>query len=137
MQWADAIKPPSNRMLRQFAGLWILFFLALAGLRWYRGHVDHWTIALAVVAVVVGTAGLIVPALIRPIYTGWMIAAFPIGWTISRVVLGVVFYGVLSPLGWLFRARGRDALRLRRTAVTSYWLDKAQPEAASQYFRQS
>lgn len=137
MQWTDVTRAPSQKMLRQFAGLWLVFFLGLAGLRWFRGYPDQWAIVLAAVAVGVGLAGLSVPALIRPIYTGWMVAVFPIGWTVSRVVLGGIFFVVLTPLAWAFRLTGRDVLRLRRHPRQTYWLPRRQPGGPSDYFRQS
>jgi hypothetical protein len=137
MQWSEVVKRPPERMLRQFAGLWLVFFLGLAALRWFRGAPDQWAVGLAVLAVVVGGAGLVAPALIRPIYTGWMIAAFPIGWTISRVILGTIFFGVITPIAAAFRLSGRDALRRRRHQRRSYWLDKRQPTGSADYFRQS
>src|SRR5262245_17697081 len=129
MQWSDVIKPPSPKILRQFAGLFLIEFLVMAGLRWYRGHADAWAVGLATVAVVVGVTGLVAPAVIRPIYSGWMIAAFPIGWTVSRVVLGGMFFIVLTPVGWFFRLTGRDALRLRSQPRQSDWLPKQQPSS--------
>jgi hypothetical protein len=78
-----------------------------------------------------------VPALVRPIYVGWMIAAFPIGWTVSRVALALTFFGVVTPMGWIFRITGRDALMLRRRAVTSYWSPKTKAADAREYFRQT
>lgn len=137
MQWSDVIKPPSKKMLRDFAGLWLVFFLALAGWRWYRGHHDAWAVGLATMAVVVGGIGLAVPAFMRPIFTGWMIAAFPIGWTISRVALGIIFFLVVTPVAWVFRATGRDLLRLRRPAGATYWQPKPRPAKAADYLRQS
>jgi hypothetical protein len=137
MQWSDVVKRPSERMLRQFAGLWLVFFLGGAGLRWWRGRADGWAVGFAVLAVVIGVAGLIAPRLMRPIYTGWMIAAFPIGWTVSRVVLGGVFFLVLTPIGWAFRLAGRDLLQLKRHPGTTYWQAKRQPGGALEYFRQS
>jgi hypothetical protein len=136
MQWSDVVKPPPTRTLRQFAGLFLVVFLVLAAWRWWGGRPDGTAIVLAAAALLVGIPGLIVPSLVRPVFTGWMIAAFPIGWTISRVVLGVVFYGVVTPLAFVFRTAGRDVLRLRRRSPGSYWLAKRQPDSASDYFRQ-
>jgi hypothetical protein len=137
MQWTDVIKPPSARTLRQFAGLFLVCFLGLAAWRWFTGRQDNWTIGLAVMAVVVGCAGMAVPALVRPIYTGWMVAAFPIGWTVSRLVLGTIFYVVVTPIALLFRVMGRDALFLRRRPATTYWMTKAQSRSSAEYMRQS
>ena len=75
MRWADVVKPPSTRVLRQFAGLWLVFFLGIAASRWWHGQHGTWTIALAIVAVVVGLAGMAVPSVVRPIFTGWMTSA--------------------------------------------------------------
>jgi hypothetical protein len=136
MQWTDVIKPPSTKMLRQFAGLFLVVFLGLATWRWFHGQTGVWTNALAALAVIVGVTGLVFPALVKPIYTGWMIAAFPIGWTVSRIALALVFFVVLTPLAAVFRMMGRDLLRLRRQRADSYWVTKRQPGGTGDYFRQ-
>ena len=138
MQWSEVIKPPPEKMLRQFAGLFLVVFLGLAALRVWRGHADQWAAVLAVLALVVGVVGLIRPSAVRLIYTGWMIVAFPIGWTVSRVALAIVFYAVITPVALFFRVTGRDELRLRRgQGRASYWKPKPGPENVREYFRQS
>ena len=121
-------------MLRQFAGLWLVFFGGLAAVaclaradgqlgdrRWPSG-------------VVVGVAGLVEPAVVRPIYTGWMIAAFPIGWTVSQLMLCVVFYLVFTPVGLVFRLMGATRCGLRRRDVSV--LGQSRRAQAEDYFRQ-
>jgi hypothetical protein len=139
MQWSEVIKPPPEKMLRQFAGLFLVVFLGLAGWRvWRQGQADQWAVALAVLAVLVGVVGLVRPSAVRWVYTGWMIVAFPIGWTVSRVALAIVFYAVITPVALFFRVTGRDELRLRRgQGHASYWKPKPGPEDVREYFRQS
>jgi hypothetical protein len=138
MQWSDVIKAPSEKVLRQFAGLFLLFFLALGGRRAWHGQADGWAVGLAVLALGVGLLGLVRPSAVRFIYTGWMVVAFPIGWTVSRIALALVFYVVLAPVALVFRAVGRDELRLRRPdGRASYWRPKPSPESVREYFRQS
>jgi hypothetical protein len=137
MQWSEVVKAPSSRTLRQFAGLFLVVFVAMAATRWFRGHQDGWTIALGVTAIVVGLVGLAMPSAVRPLYTGWMIAAFPIGWVVSKVILAVVFFLVVTPIGLGFRMAGRDILRLRRQSQTTYWVPKTVRENSSDYLRQS
>jgi hypothetical protein len=137
MQWSDVVKPPSRKTLREFAGLFLVVFLALAAWRWFRGEHDAWAVGLAVVAVLVGGVGLIAPALMRPIFTGWMMAAFPIGWMVARLSLALTFFGVVTPTAWLLRVGGRDPLQLRRRARGTYWTGKTQPASKREYFRQS
>jgi hypothetical protein len=89
------------------------------------------------VAVAVGVLGMIRPGLFRPIFVGAMMATFPIGWLVSRVVLAGLFYGLFTPLGLLFRLRGRDVLERRRPNRDSYWVPKETPADVRAYFRQS
>ena len=136
MQWSDVTAPPSRKMLRQFAGLWLVVFGGLAAWRAWQGQADGWSLALAIGALVVGGIGLVRPMAIRFIFTGWMIAAFPIGWTISRAVLAATFYALFTPIAFIFRLMGRDALRLHRGDPQSYWLAQSRPRTPETYFRQ-
>jgi Saxitoxin biosynthesis operon protein SxtJ len=126
---------PSDRMLRQFAGLWIVFFGAIA-FRQFQHNRPTVAAVVAVLAVTVGPMGLFLPRWIRPIFVGWMTAAYPIGWVVSRIVLGTVFYGIFTPVALVFRLIGRDTLALKpKPAADSYWHSKAGAEKA-QYLRQ-
>jgi TRAP-type C4-dicarboxylate transport system permease small subunit len=138
MKWSEVVAPPPERLLRQFAGLFLVFFLGLAGWRAWHGQADGWAAALAALALVVGLVGLARPSAVRFIYTGWMIVAFPIGWTVSRVALALVFYGVFTPVAMVFRMMRRDELQLRRrNGRASYWRPKPTAINVREYFRQS
>ena len=137
MQWSDVVASPKRKVLRQFAALWLLFFVALASRRVWRGQVDFQAEMLLLVGIGIGTLGLWRPAAIRFIYTGWMIAAFPIGWTVSRLMVAALFYLVFTPVACIFRLMRRDALHLRRENVDSYWTPKERPVSVNDYFRQS
>ena len=136
MQWTDVTRKPEPKLLRQFAGLWLVIFGGLAIWRAWSTGVDGWVVAIATAAVVIGGLGLAWPGAIRYVYTGWMIAAFPIGWTVSQVVLAVVFYLVLTPIALIMRLAGHDTLALRRPSAASYWTAKAGPAASEDYLRQ-
>jgi hypothetical protein len=137
MQWSDISFTPENRTLRQFAALWIAVFGAMAiwqGLA--RSHPLAGAI-LGLAATTIGPLGLVKPQCIRPIYVGWMIVAFPIGWIVSTVLLALLYFGVFTPVGLIFRMTGRDALSLRRpTDRRSYWSEKPAPANARNYFQQ-
>jgi len=136
MQWSDVTKAPTPKMLRQFGGLSLVVFGGLAAWRLWHGQTGLWTYVLASIAVLVGVTGLIAPALVRPIYIGWMIVAFPIGWTISHIALGLMFFVVFMPVGLYFRMTGRDALHLKRGKEGSYWLAKPAARSGDEYLRQ-
>jgi Saxitoxin biosynthesis operon protein SxtJ len=136
MQWSDISFAPPTRTLRQFAGLSLgIFGLAAC----FQGFVRHQPIVAAVfgtLAVVIGIPGLIKPSIVRPVYVGSMILVFPIGWTVSKLILACMFYGIFTPMALWFRLIGRDSLALQRPpARDTYWLPKRQATDPSSYFR--
>lgn len=136
MQWTDVTSPASSRVLRQFAGLLVLFSAAALGWRVVHGRADLTVWMLAGAGVAVGLLGLTRPAVIRPVYHAAMLAAFPIGWLVSRVALAAVFYLVITPVAFVFRISGRDALRRRRASSSSYWRPKPRTDDPRRYLRQ-
>jgi hypothetical protein len=136
MQWSDVVARPSPKMLRQFAVLCLIVFGILAGAGLWRGQGMTVSMAIALGGLAVGLVGVVQPAAIRWIYSGWMIAVFPIGWTISRLMLGALFYLVFTPVALVFRLLRRDALHLRRQETRSHWMPKTGAASADQYFRQ-
>jgi hypothetical protein len=78
-----------------------------------------------------------VPAVARWLWIVWMCAAFPIGWTVSHVLMGVIYYLVVTPIGWLLRLAGRDSMgRTFDRAASTYWVPHRPPESTDSYFRQ-
>lgn len=134
MRFSDLPRNPDVRTLRQFAGLWILFFGAIGALQLYKGNPWGWLIiGLAVGG---GVSGLIRPMVLKPIFVTWMIVAFPIGWLVSHVILACVFYGLFAPLGFMLKLTGHDPLRQRKPLSATYWEAKAQQKDMRRYLKQ-
>lgn len=136
MQWSDVTARPSEKVLRQFAVLCLIVFGIMGGVALWRQSGLTATAAIAGAGVLAGLVGVVRPAAIRWVYSAWMIAVFPIGWTISRLMLAGLFYLVFTPVGIVFRLIRRDALCLRRPEAASLWARKAGATSADQYFRQ-
>ncbi len=137
MQWSDIPRDPPDRQLRLFAAILVLALVAVQ--IWYAQALwEQPFLWLACEAVTwYGLLGLVRPRLLRPVFVGWMIAVFPIGWLVSHVLLAIVFFGVFTPLGLLFRLMGRDVLQRRRQAKQeTYWQPKPAPAGLQSYFRQ-
>ena len=61
----------------------------------------------------------------------------PIGMLMTRVVLGVAYYGMFTPLALFFRAKGRDPLsRTRRADARAYWTTRTGTPEPRWYLRQ-
>jgi hypothetical protein len=128
---------PTDRMLKQFSGMWILFFGAIAAWQQFRHERQVLALVLALLAVTLGPLGIARPRAMRRVFVAWMALAFPIGWLVSKVVLAVMFYAVFTPMAWAFKLSGRDALQLKRQPdATTYWQTKPTTVDASRYLRQ-
>ena len=129
---------PTRRQLNQFGFIW-LGFLTLFGVVAYfkfgSPQVARW---LWVAAVVVPIVGWLVPAFMRSVFLGMSYLAWPIGFVVSHVVLAVVYYLVLTPIGLLMRVFGYDPMERRFDRNSdSYWIERP-PSAVDpkRYFRQ-
>lgn len=86
--------------------------------------------------------GLAAPRALGLVYRPWMKLAAAMGWVNTRILLGLMFFLVFTPIALVRRALGRDPLDLRfdekSRAASTYWKRKAPPEDIRKYFeRQS
>ena len=123
--------------LRWF-GLLLPIFVAAVG------AIARWQFGAPTVALGIWSAGgaLVVlywgaPPLRRPILVGWMYAALPIGWTVSHLMMGVVYFFVVTPIGLLSRLVRGDTLRRRPDHSTrSYCIERPRRSGTRRYLRQ-
>lgn len=110
---------PKKRDLRNL-GLVFLVALGLIGaFVWWKGRpAGPWLVGLGLVF---GAWGLIWPAGLKPVYKAWMSLAVVLGWFMSRLLLGVVFYLAVTPIGLIMRLVGKDVLDLKMRDRDSYW----------------
>jgi hypothetical protein len=66
-----------------------------------------------VVAVLLLVPALLAPRVLTPIYRIWMTVGEALGWINTRILLGVVFYGLITPMGLARRLRSEDPMRRR------------------------
>lgn len=114
---------PGPKALRKF-GITILIGFILIGLLM---HFAFGKPAAAktcfIIGAVFGLAGLTGTRAALPFYWLWMGLAFVIGSIVSRLLLAVFYYGVITPTGLLRRLMGNDPLALKRRPGQSYWQD--------------
>ena len=104
--------PASRRQLRQFGFLVGGGFAVLGVLPWVLRRGLPRPILLGLAAVL-ATAGLVWPEGLRYPHRGWMAIGHALGWVNTRILLGVVFYLVVTPIGAVARLFGRDPMRRR------------------------
>ena len=65
--------------------------------------------------------GVITPVILKPIYKIWMIFAVIIGWIMTRVILSILFFSIITAIGIFTRLIGKDFLNLKSKNNESYW----------------
>ena len=66
--------------------------------------------------------GIVIPFILKPIYWVWMIFATILGWIMTRVILSLLFYIIVTPIGLIPRFFGKQFLELRwDKSKESYW----------------
>ena len=136
MALIDINKNPAARELKIFGLLFAVFFGLLGAMFWWHGWYNAATIVWYSAAFIL-VAYLIVPQVRQPIYLIWSYALYPIGYVITLVLMGVVFYLVITPTGLLMRLFGRDPLsRKFRPGDSTYWIRRREDASLDRYFRQ-
>jgi hypothetical protein len=100
----------SRKELRQF-GLLVGAVFTVMGL-WplvFRGEpLRLWAVGIGGLLIAFGG---ILPQLLAPIHKGWMWVGHILGWINTRILLGIMFYALVTPMGIVFRLMGKDTMR--------------------------
>ncbi len=138
---------PDRRQLRGFGIAAAVFFAAVAGWLLWRGRLvgfefspgAAWTAAtvLGGLALVCGALAAAAPKWLRPLYVGLSLVALPIGLVVSHVLLAIVYFGILTPLGLILRVvRGDPLTREFDRDAKTYWECRTPTSDVKRYFRQ-
>ena len=96
-----------------------IIFLVIAGFLFFKEK-ESYQVFLYIAVAFLGL-GYIIPAILKPIYIVWMVFALILGWLMTRVILILVYYIILTPIGIITKLFGEDFLKLKKSNVGSYW----------------
>lgn len=131
-------KNPSRRDLMVF-GLLLLAFTAIVGALFYwRSHAPGVARVVWIAGAAITALFFAVPPLRKPIFFGWSYVTFPIGFVLSHVILGLVYFVVFTFVGLVLRLFGHDPMQRKLDpAARSYWSPHDPGTSVERYFRQS
>ena len=109
----------SRKDLKNF-GVTIGFILLIIGVFLFVGEKDSFIYFFSIGLIFIGL-GLINPVVLKTLYKIWMTFAIIIGWVMTRVILSVLFYLIISTIGIFARLVGKDFLNLKSKNNESYW----------------
>jgi hypothetical protein len=123
------------KQLRSFGLLvgGIFAVISLWPLIWRGDTLRVWAI---IVAVVLAVPAVVMPKSLTYIYRGWMTIGDVLGWINTRIILGIVFYGMVTPMGTWMRMRGHDPMRRSWDAQAETYRVLREPRDATHMQRQ-
>ena len=117
------IELPSNRKF----GVFFTFVCALAAIYFYISANITWTYVFIVATLAFMLVTLIKSDALLPLNKLWMQLGLLLGMIVSPIVLGVIFFGLFTPIAILTRLSGRDELRLKYAQKASHWISRSEP----------
>jgi len=111
---------------RAFGRVFAVVFLIIAAWPLMYGEGPLWW--ACGIAATFALIAQVKPALLAGLNRMWIKLGVLLGKLVSPIVLGILFYGVLTPIGVVMRLTGKDPLRLTRNAeAKSHWLPREPP----------
>lgn len=112
-----------EKKLRKFGFTMAAFFAALFTFIVLFKHKTN--LVLLTLSVILGLPAVIYPKLLAPFYVAWMSFATVLGWFMTRVILVILYYCVITPIGFVARCAGKDFLHLKFARERqTYWIAK-------------
>jgi TRAP-type uncharacterized transport system fused permease subunit len=120
----DDIKISSNRSFG------IVFFVVFLLIALYPltngGEIRIWS---AITSLIFLVSGLLNSKFLTPFNKLWFRFGIFLGKIISPVIMGIIFFLVVTPIGLIMRLLGKDVLNLKYSENKSYWIEKDGPES--------
>ncbi|WP_298865260.1 SxtJ family membrane protein [uncultured Gimesia sp.] len=128
---------PTKRELRIFALALTVLLCLIAAFNYNATESIPVVVILVSAAILLSGTGLISPQHIQPIYITWMVLFYPVRWIVSCLLIAMVYYLVIFPIGMTLRICGHDLVARRfDSEATSYWKVKKTIRQEKDYFRQ-
>ena len=124
---------PSNR---SFGLLFTIVFLLVAGYSWFEQLTRAWVYFWLALSGLFLFLTFMAPGILLPLNKAWYRLGLLMGKVVSPIVLGILFFIVITPVAIVTRLFGRDALLLRKRDVNSYWIERNPPGPQPESFKE-
>ena len=114
------IKIGSNK---NFGMVFFIFFLIVSIFPLFKDEdIRIWAVIVAIIFLILG---LLNSSVLSPLNKIWFKFGILLGNFISPIIMGLVFFTVLTPTAFIMRAFGKDLLNLKKNNKKSYWIEKS------------
>ena len=120
----DDFKISSNR---SFGIVFFVVFLLIAiSPLASSGDIRIWSLIISSIFLILG---LLKSNVLTPLNRIWFKFGILLGRIVSPLVMGIIFFFVVTPIGLIMRALGKDLLNLKYKLNKSYWIEKSGPKS--------
>ena len=120
----DDLKISSNRSFG------IVFFIVFILIAFYplinQGEIRFWSVFISLLFLILG---IINSKILTPLNKVWFKFGIFLGKIISPIIIGVIFFLVVTPIAFLMRMLKKDLLNLKYNKNSSYWVEKTDPKS--------
>tara|TARA_B100001093_G_scaffold496835_1_gene543011 strand:- start:776 stop:1159 length:384 start_codon:yes stop_codon:yes gene_type:complete len=120
----DDIRIGSNRSFG------IVFFIVFLIITLYpllnNENIRFWSLLVSLVFLILG---LLNSNILTPLNKVWFKFGILLGKVISPIIMGIIFFFVVTPIGLLMRILKKDLLNLKYNNDKSYWIEKKEPKS--------
>ncbi len=118
------VKISSNR---NFGIVFAIVFLLIALYPLlYEGNLRLWSIFISILFFILGTLN---SKILTPLNILWFKFGIILGKIISPIIMGIIFFLIVTPIGLLLRLLNKDVLRLKFHKKKTYWLENNGPKS--------
>ena len=108
----------------------IVFFIVFLLIAIYplinNGDLRIWSLIIAIIFLILG---LINSKVLTPLNKLWFKFGLLLGKVVSPLIMGIIFFLVVTPTGLIMRIIGKDLLNLKFNKKKSYWIEKSGPKS--------
>ena len=122
MKFSD-IELPSNRKF----GFFFTFVFAVAAAYFFNSTNMLGAYIFAIASLIFLVVTVAKADILLPLNKLWMRFGILLGMIVSPIVLGVIFFGLFTPIAFFMRLSGRDELRLKLSKKASHWISRSEP----------
>lgn len=123
---------PTNRKFGFFFSA--IFFLIALRLYWHVGSIG-WTFFFGALTASFLLISIFASQLLTPLNKIWYRFGLALGRVVSPIVLGLIFFLILTPIALIIRIAGRDNLKMKKMDTQSYWVERLPPGPTSDSFK--
>ena len=115
----DKVKIGSNK---SFGIVFFIFFLIVGTYPiFFQGELRIWSLIVSIIFLLLG---IINSRFLTPLNLLWFKFGMLLGRIVSPIVMGLVFFLVVTPTGLIMRILNKDLLRLKKKNIKTYWIER-------------